>query len=479
MTEKRRSALERNKIKKRSQVIASTFVVILVVFCGYLFKCSASFAGINVKTDELRKSTVDKLLKQTVMQGSIYDKDGVLLSEGIVGKKVIYNKKTKEKKYKDYLTSKLTYPEGYSWLLGYVHTDTNNSCGLKGKYEQYLYREGKDGKGAEIHLTLNNKLQRKAYETIEGNDASAIVLDVHTGKVLALASAKETEVPYNVNDGVYGTNYKYWSQKDTGFFKTNGIQDAAEPGSVFKLVTASAILENGREKDTVKDTGTVEIGNGTVSNNGKVARGKIGLQEALGYSSNIFFAKEALKMNGTILKEQADKFLIGQNINLDFTTLQSNFDLGNNGEEIVAATGYGQGNTLMTPLHIAMVAQAIANNGKMLKPYMVEKIVQDKKTILKGKEETIGQSVSRKNAKKLKNLLKNVATDYYGIDSDLGLCTKTGTSQIAGGKYKCYFLAFSDDYVVLVSKVTEDTEEYGRHLQSSVLNIFQYLNTNQ
>ena len=133
----------------------------------------------------------------------------------------------------------------------------------------------------------------------------------------------------------------------------------------------------------------------------------------------------------------------------------------------------------MTPLHIAMVAQAIANNGKMLKPYMVEKIVQDKKTILKGKEETLGQPVSRKNAKKLKTLLKNVATDYYGIDSDLGLCTKTGTSQIAGSKYKCYFLAFSDDYVVLVSKVTEDTEEYGRHLQSSVLNIFEYLNANQ
>nr|WP_296189921.1 penicillin-binding transpeptidase domain-containing protein [uncultured Anaerobutyricum sp.] len=469
--------MEINKIKKRSQIIASIFVVVVAVFCVYLVQCSTSFAGLNVKTDELRKSTVDKLLRQTVMQGFIYDKDGVLLSEGIVGKKLIYDEKTKEKKYKDYLTSRLTYPEEYSWLLGYVHGD--NSCGLKGKYEQYLYREGKDSKGADIQLTLNNKLQRKAYETIEGNDESAIVLDVHTGKVLALASAKETEVPYNVNDEAYGTNYSYWSKKDAGFFKTNGIQDAAEPGSVFKLVTASAILENGREKDTVKDTGTVEIGNGTVSNNGKVARGKIGLQEALGYSSNIFFAKEALKMNGTVLEEQADKFLIGQNIDLDFTTLQSNFDLGNNGEEIIAATAYGQGNTLMTPLHIAMVAQAIANNGKMLKPYMVEKIVQDKKTILKGKEESLGQTVSRRNAKKLKTLLKNVATDYYGIDSDLRLCAKTGTSQIAGGKYKCYFLAFSDDYVVLVSKVTEDTEEYGRHLQSYVLDIFKYLSSTQ
>lgn len=469
--------MERDKIRKRSQIIASVFVVVLVIFCGYLFKCSASFAGINVKTDELRKSTVDKLLRQTIVQGNIYDKDGVILSEGIIENKLVSGKDKEKPKYKKHLTSKLTYPEAYSWLLGYVRGQ--NSCGLKGKYEQYLYREGKENKGADIHLTLDNKLQRKAYETIEGNDASAIVLDVHTGKVLALASSKETAVPYNVNDGAYEKNYTYWSRKDTGFFKTNGIQDAAEPGSVFKLVTASAMLENDRENDIVKDTGTVRIGNGTVNNNGKRARGEIGLQEALGYSSNIFFAKESLKMTGNVLEEQADKFLIGQNIELDFTTLNSSFDLDNNGEEIVAATGYGQGNTLMTPLHIAMVAQAVANDGKMLKPYMIESVTQDKKTLLKGTEEKLGNPISRKTAKKLKTLLKNVATDYYGIDSSLKLSTKTGTAQIAGGKYKCYFLAFSDDYVVLVSKVTDDTEEYGRHLQPYVLDIFKYLMKNQ
>ena len=62
--------MEINKIKKRSQIIASIFVVVVAVFCVYLVQCSTSFAGLNVKTDELRKSTVDKLLRQTVMQGS-------------------------------------------------------------------------------------------------------------------------------------------------------------------------------------------------------------------------------------------------------------------------------------------------------------------------------------------------------------------------------------------------------------------------
>ena len=240
-------------------------------------------------------------------------------------------------------------------------------------------------------------------------------------------------------------------------------------------MTASAIIENGNEEDTVSDKGTVKIGDSTVNNNGKVARGEIGLQEALGYSSNVFFAQEAVKIGGSILREQAEKFLIGQEIELDFTRLQSNFDLENYREETVAATGYGQGNTLLSPLHIAMIAQAIANDGKMLKPYMIEEIRQNGKTLFKGDKEVLAEPVKKETANTLKNMLNKVATDYYSIDSFPNLCAKTGTAQIAGGKYKCYFLGFTDDYVVLVSKVTEDTEEYGRNLQKYVLDIFKYL----
>ena len=447
--------MNRQKIIKRTQIITSVFVVIIMIFCGYVMKCSSSFAGFNAKTDELRKSTTNKLVRSSTIEGSIYDCNDVILSEGMEPGK----------------SGVLVYPEEYSWLLGYTFGDY--SQGLKGRFEEYLYRAGKEDKGANLHLTLDHELQTLAYKEIAGFDASAVIMDVHTGKILALASSKETDEPYNVNE--YHEHYEYWSSLADDFFQTNGIKDAAEPGSVFKLVTASAMIENGNEDDIINDKGTAKIGEGVVSNNGKRARGKIGLQGALGYSSNIYFAKEAVKMGGPVIREQAEKYLIGQDIELDFTRLTSNFDLENYREETVAATGYGQGNTLMTPLHIAMVAQAIANNGTMLKPYLVEKITQDGKNLLNGGKKELAQPVTKETAKKLKKLLNNVATDYYSIDSVPGLCTKTGTSQISGGKYKCYFLGFTDDYVVLVSKVTEDTKEYGRDLQNYVLDIFKYL----
>lgn len=447
--------MNRQRIIKRTQIITSVFIVVIMIFCGYIIKCSSSLVGFNTKTDELRKSTINKLVRDSTKEGDVYASNDVILSEGLEPGK----------------SGVLVYPEEYSWLLGYTFGDY--SQGLKGRFEKYLYRVGKDDKGADLHLTIDHQLQEVAYKEIVGFDASAIVLDVHTGKILALASSKETDEPYNVNE--YHEHYDYWSSLSDDFFQTNGIKDSSEPGSVFKLVTAAAIIENGNEDDIVSDKGTVKIGDSTVNNNGKVARGEIGLQEALGYSSNVFFAQEAVKIGGSILREQAEKFLIGQEIELDFTRLQSNFDLENYREETVAATGYGQGNTLLSPLHIAMIAQAVANDGEMLKPYMIEEIRQNGKVLFNGNKEVLAEPIKKETARTLKSMLNKVATDYYSIDSFPNLCAKTGTAQIAGEKYKCYFLGFTDDYVVLVSKVTEDTEEYGRSLQKYVLDIFKYL----
>ncbi len=117
----------------------------------------------------------------------------------------------------------------------------------------FICRE-KMKKGADITLTLNHQIQEKAYSLIEGMEGSMIVLDIRTGRILALASSKTVE--FNANQ--IADHMEEWNQTE-GFFLPNGFKDAAEPGSTFKMVTAAALLEQGLEKDIIEDKGNTVL----------------------------------------------------------------------------------------------------------------------------------------------------------------------------------------------------------------------------
>ena len=152
-----------------------------------------------------------------------------------------------------------------------------------------------------------------------------------------------------------------WNKID-GFFLPNVYKDKEEPGSVFKIITASSIVENNMENNIIRDSGTLDIQGHTVRNSGESAFGSISLQDALGYSSNVYFAQEALLLGESELNEKGKDFLIGKDIELDFTTLKSNWNLENASSALLADTAYGQGQTLITPLQIAMIGQAVSND---------------------------------------------------------------------------------------------------------------------
>lgn len=97
-----------------------------------------------------------------------------------------------------------------------------------------------------------------------------IVLDIRTGRILALASSKTVE--FNANQ--IADHMEEWNQTE-GFFLPNGFKDAAEPGSTFKMVTAAALLEQGLEKDIIEDKGNTVLGGHVVKNSGNAAFGTL------------------------------------------------------------------------------------------------------------------------------------------------------------------------------------------------------------
>ena len=195
---------------ERTKIVILIITTGIIFFLYYLLTRTSVVSGVNEYTDNLRKATLNDVYRESVLEGSIIDSSGNIISEA-----------TEKGK-----TGSLVYPEAYSWLIGYNDV-TFGAYGLKGKYEEYLYMPGEDGKGATIQLTINDNLQRKAYELISGTEASVIVLNTTSGEILTLASSKK-DTQFNVNE--INKYMEEWNKID-GFFLPNGYKDMEDVNS--------------------------------------------------------------------------------------------------------------------------------------------------------------------------------------------------------------------------------------------------------
>ncbi len=338
----------------------------------------------------------------------------------------------------------------------------------------YSKSDSDNKKGADVTLTLDASLQEKAYDLISDFDGSAVVLDVETGEILALASSNG----FDAN----GLEEQWEKINETeGAFLPNAYKNPVAPGSIFKIVTSKEIIEAGIDEETVIDEGSLTIGGQTIRNYDGAAYGEISYEEGLVHSSNVYFMDRALKLGASTMQKTADSFLLGQEIPLDFATIKSTFDLGDYSENLLASTAFGQGNTLVTPLHMAMITQSIANDGKMMKPYLFQKAVNGKgKTILEGKKEVLTETMEKSTAKKIRKAM-TAAGEYYELstvgEEGYQIAAKTGTAQRGNGTNNAWIVTFApaDDpkYVIVVNKLK--TGDIGKTLAPIAEELYEQL----
>ena len=178
----------------------------------------------------------------------------------------------------------------------------------------------------------------------------------------------------------------------------------------------------------------------------------------------------ALKLGGLRLYKTGRSFLLGEDISLDFATLHSNFDLKDYEDNIVATTAFGQGETLVTPLQMAMITQSIANDGEMLKPYLF-------KSVVNGKGKTTQDELT---AEEIKEVMKE-AGESYGL-SEVGeqgysIAAKTGTAERGDGTNNAWLVTFApaDDpqYIIVANRLK--TTEIGKTLAPVVEDLYDTL----
>lgn len=439
-------------------------------------------------------------------RGSILDRNGNILAE---------TKTNREYPYKD-ITAHITgYVQGITAEeleskaeKGYNAHSIIGKTGLEQVYEERL--KGKDGlkiyiednngnivktiaetkgnDGEDIKLTIDINLQTKLYEKIKNDKGFFVVMNPQTGEILALVSTPS----YDPNKFVTDMTNDEWNSISTNEAKplfTRFISTWC-PGSTFKPITGAIGLTTGKlsENDEFNYSGLAWQKDSSWGDH-KITTltaysGKKNLKNALIHSDNIYFAQAALKIGEKTFTEGLDKIKFNEDIDFELYTNKSTYS---NSERIereatLADSGYGQGQLLVNPIHMASIYSAFVNEGNMVKPYIEYKENREKEYLVKN-------AFSKEAANIIREDLIQVVESPTGTAHDLKvngvkLAGKTGTAELKASKeekgktlgwFNCFTVDEELDKSMLIVSMVEDGGSNGgsRYLKKIIRTLFE------
>lgn len=435
------------------------------------------------KYDGIRDVVKMENIQKKTTEGSIFDRNGNVIIQAT------------EPDIKNAGT--IQHPEAFSHIVGYNSLIYGQS-GLRKTFSDKLYYGGDDGVGATFTLTVDTDLQLFCYDLLKGNKGAVTVINTKTGEILGMVSRSNKDVDYDANRISAITksdpdDAKNEYDKYPGIFMDLSTTAHNPPGSTFKIITATALIDNGQEDFTITDTGVVKFGATSIRNQGNKVYGETDLQRALTNSVNTYFSQAAVNIGRRQMTDVAEKFMLGKKFSLDFMgdkQMGSNLEIGKTDADL-AQVGFGQGETLMSPLHITMVMESIMNNGQMHEPYLIQSIVDDGKTIQEGEaQKKLSDVTSKKTAQKMQELLHGVTqTESYNMPEEKYgyVMAKTGTAEINNKKAKSKKQLYNK-YIVMGVKngdleyafciSIEDVTNPNMDLKGMCRDIVKYINTN-
>ncbi|MFJ4847623.1 MULTISPECIES: peptidoglycan D,D-transpeptidase FtsI family protein [unclassified Streptomyces] len=300
---------------------------------------------------------------------------------------------------------------------------------------------GKQKQGGDVVTTLNAKAQKAAFEGLGKKKGAVAAIDPKTGAILALASTP------SYDPSSFAGNSKKDSKAWSSLLKENNkdepmlnraLRQTYPPGSTFKVVTAAAALQDGLYSNIDDPTDSPvpyilpDTNHQELKNEGPIPCKNATLRVALQYSCNSVFGKIGADLGRDKMVDEAQKFGFNQEIFIPVRTAASNISKTMDKPQ-TALSSIGQFETAATPLQMAMVAAAIANDGTLMQPYMVSKLQAPNNAVVEQtKPKEFSQPLSPENAQKLQQMMETVVTDGTGKNAQISGVTvggKTGTAQ--------------------------------------------------
>jgi peptidoglycan glycosyltransferase len=388
------------------------------------------------------------------------------------------------KAVKDRFKFQRTYPQGtlYSPITGFYSYDHARSA-LESSYNSQLagtddslfvrriidLATNRTPEGASVQTTIVPKVQEAAAKALGDQKGAVVALDPQTGAVLALV----TSPTYDTNE----VSSHDIAKADKAYTKlatdpdrpmaNRAAREIYPPGSTFKLVTAAAALGAGKTPDTeVKSPSRLRLPNTNtyLPNSSSCGGAETTIVHALEVSCNTAFANLGIELGQDALREQADKFGFDQRHLSDLNGVASRFPENMDAAQ-TALSAIGQFDVAASPLQMAMVTSAIANDGVLMDPYVVSSVQSpDLTPISTHKPTKLSQAMTAENAKELQQMMVSVVengTGHNGGISGVEVGGKTGTAQ-SDPKRKpfAWYTSFAPaaDPAVAVAVVVEDAD---------------------
>ena len=370
------------------------FLSIMALFAVQLLRVQvvmsdaiAGRTGLDPATGDVVSNPLLANAALTTPRGAIYDRDGAPLAQTVFAGGIAHR----------------LYPEpAAAEVTGYFSPLLYGASGLEASWDAELAGRaggnpflaaldslrGLPTRGHDLHLTLDAGLQRQTHDALGGRPGAAVLLDVDTGAVLALASSPsfDPNTLTAMTPEERETAQTAWAAL-TADPRAPLVQRAASglypPGSTFKTVTAAAAIDTGAADPTTlyEDAGQLTIAGHTLieQNRPNDQQTLWSLTEAFSWSLNVVFAQLGLQLGAETLTDAARGWGWEGEIPFDLPVAPSRVSVTPDFLDdpvALAETAFGQGELLATPLQMALVAAGVANDGQVMRPYLVERVAE-------------------------------------------------------------------------------------------------------
>lgn len=427
-------------IKRNVRIIVLAVLFLLAALVGY---GAYSLAVYGNRWFSSAANVYARRQKSDVIPGRIYDRNGTLLAASDETGRRSYN----------------TNAALRSALVHVIGDSANNvAYGVESFMAQYLYGfsdsytdrlrqafEGTKRRGNDLRISIDAGLSAAIAKAFPAGKAGAVVvMNYKTGELLSLQSFPVFD-PVNIARDIEADPLKPFWNKATRWLSA--------PGSAFKVVTLAAALKNIPDAmtKTYECTGAYQVGDTLITDAGMAAHGTINLKKAVEVSCNITFAKLALEVGDEALRRAGQDFGMGDHfLFTDLVVENSAYPGTNRVNKEIAWTGAGQSALLLTPLHMAMITSAIANDGVMMEPKILLQAISSSgatkagiaprvyKTPLKAHEADVIADAMR--------AVVSSGTARRAAVSGLKVSGKTGSAQVAGQtETNAWFIGFLDE----------------------------------
>lgn len=469
--------------KLRFRVLTFLVIGLLATACVYGVYSVSTYGSRWVSS---ARNTRYRSARSSVIPGDILDRNGVVVAATDENGKRIYQ-------------SNILSRSSMVHLLG--DAEGNVSNGIESFQANYLLGfesslqervsdliNSQPRKGDTVVITADSKLQTeivqifRTTEKLKGKCGAAVVMNYKTGEVLALVSLPVYD-PQNVTETIKtSTQHPFWNR---------AIQSTLPPGSTFKIITAVAALEHlpNAQEAAFNCTGATQVmQNRLITDYGNEQHGEINLEKAFRLSCNNTFAQIALTIGDKALRETAEQFGFNDNFLFrDLVVENSTYPTKNRNAFEIAWSGAGQSQVAVTPLHMCMIASAIANDGVMMEPRLLSCVESPAGIVrLRYSQKAYRTVCSADTAKIIDGYMKNVVKSGTGTRAKvdgLTIAGKTGSAESSLNGLDvthAWFTGYIDDdrYPYAVSVLVEAGGTGGSVAAPAAQKILTYLRDN-